>query len=149
MRVQALDVEESMNDKSRRLVSRASMVRRGAGYDELWKQVDFRTLDIPEEFNLGVACLDDHDPAARALTIVARDRSSRDYTFGQLMEQANRLANALGERGDVVGMVNPASLETGWRSWRCSVWARSRFRSRRCSGPMRWRFGCAAARRRR
>ena len=106
-----------MNDKSRRLVSRAPMLRRAAGYDELWKQVDFRTLDIPELFNLGVACLDDQDPAARALTIVSRDRSSRDYTFGQLADQANRLANALGDlgigRSDVVGIVNAASLETG------------------------------------
>ena len=96
---------------------RAPMLRRAANYDELWKQIDFRALDIPEQFNLGVACLDDQDPAARALTIVSRDRSSRDYTFGELADQANRLANALGElgigRGDVVGLVNPASVETG------------------------------------
>ena len=106
-----------MSNKSRQLVSRAPMVRRAAGYDELWRQIDFRTLDIPEQFNLGVACLDDQDPTARALTIVSRDRSSRDYTFGQLADQANRLANALGElgigRGDVVGIVNAASVETG------------------------------------
>ena len=106
-----------MNNESRQFVSRAPMLRRAAGYDELWKQIDFRTLDIPEQFNLGVACLDDQDPAARALTIVSHDRSSRNYTFGQLADQANRLANALGElgigRGDVVGIVNPASVETG------------------------------------
>jgi acetyl-CoA synthetase len=106
-----------MGDRSRGHVRREPMVRRAAGYDELWKQVDFRTLDIPEQFNLGVACLDDQDPEARALTIVSPDRSSRDYTFGQLADQANRLANALGElgirRGDVVGIVNAASVETG------------------------------------
>jgi hypothetical protein len=42
-----------MSNKSRQLVSRAPMVRRAASYDELWKQIDFRTLDIPERFNLG------------------------------------------------------------------------------------------------
>src|ERR1700748_2122705 len=107
----------AMRNESHQFARRAPMVRRAANYDELWKQIDFRTLDVPERFNLGVACLDDQDPAARALTIVAHDRSSRDYTFGQLADQANRLANALGElgigRGDVVGLVNPASVETG------------------------------------
>src|SRR4051795_5999814 len=83
-----------MGDKSRGHVRREPMVRRAAGYDELWKRVDFRTLDIPEQFNLGVACLDDQDPEARALTIVSPDRSSRDYTFGQLADQANRRAAA-------------------------------------------------------
>jgi acetyl-CoA synthetase len=96
---------------------RTPILRPAASYDELWSQVDFATLDIPERFNLGVACADRHDPAARALTVVASDRSSRDYTFGELTEHANRLANALVElgigRGDVVGVVNPASFETG------------------------------------
>ena len=37
-----------MDNESHELVSRAPMVRRAAGYDELWKQIDFRVLDIPE-----------------------------------------------------------------------------------------------------
>ncbi|GAA5155205.1 acyl-CoA synthetase [Pseudonocardia eucalypti] len=93
------------------------MLRRAADYQELWHQIDFATLDIPERFNMGVACTDVNDPSARALTVVNRDRTSRDYTFGEVTEQANRLANALIAlgigRGDVVGVVNPASFETG------------------------------------
>ena len=34
-----------------------------SSYDELWRQVDFATMDIPERFNLGVACADRQDPA--------------------------------------------------------------------------------------
>ncbi|HWN32791.1 MAG TPA: AMP-binding protein [Pseudonocardia sp.] len=93
------------------------MLHPSSSYDELWRQVDYATLEIPKQFNLGVACADRHDPAARALTVVARDRSSTDYTFGQVTEQSNRLANALRElgigRGDIVAVVNPQSLETG------------------------------------
>jgi acetyl-CoA synthetase len=95
----------------------SSMLRPSSSYDELWHQVDYATLDIPKEFNLGVACADRHDPDARALTVVAADRSSTDHTFGELTEQANRLANALlglgVGRGDIVAVVNPASFETG------------------------------------
>jgi len=94
-----------------------TMLRRVSGYDQLWRQIDYRTLHIPAHFNLGVACVDDHDPEARALTLVHADRTSKDYTFGDLREQANRLANALLSlgigRGDVVAIVNPASFETG------------------------------------
>ncbi len=96
---------------------RTSFLRRVTSYDEMWKQIDYRTLEIPEMFNMGVACVDDHDPNSRALTIVAKDRTSRDYTFGDVRDAANRLANAmigLGiGRGDVVAVVNPQSFETG------------------------------------
>ncbi|MHB1486968.1 MAG: AMP-binding protein [Acidimicrobiales bacterium] len=88
-----------------------------SSYEELWSQVDFERLEIPAQFNLGVACVDDNDLEARALTVVFPDRTSRDYTFGDVREQANRLANALAGlgvgRGDVVGVVNPQSFETG------------------------------------
>jgi acetyl-CoA synthetase len=92
------------------------MLRPVSSYEELWTQIDFATMKIPERFNLGVACTDVHDPNARALTVVNRDRTSQDYTFGEVTEQSNRLANAMRElgigRGDVVGVVNPASFET-------------------------------------
>ena len=93
----------------------ASFLRRASSHDELWRQVDYRTLTVPEPFNLGVACLDDQDPDAVALTVVADD-GSESYTFGEVKERSNRLANALRAlgvgRGDVVGLVKPASLET-------------------------------------
>lgn len=93
------------------------ILRRASSYDELWSQVDFATLDIPERFNLGVACADDQDPSARALTVVEPDGSHRDHTFGDVVDAANRLANALAGlgvgRGDRVGIVSAASFETG------------------------------------
>jgi acetyl-CoA synthetase len=96
---------------------REPMLHPVESYEALWKQVDYATLPIPERFNLGVACVDEQDPGARAITVVAPDRTSRDYTFGEVADQANRLANVLRELGirpgDVVGVVNPASFETG------------------------------------
>jgi acetyl-CoA synthetase len=95
----------------------APRLHRAESYEALWNQVDFGSLELPPEFNLGVACVDVHDPAARALTVVAPERSSRDYTFGDLAEHAAQLSGALAAlgigRGDVVGVVNPASLHTG------------------------------------
>jgi acetyl-CoA synthetase len=95
---------------------REPFLHRVSSYDDLWKQIDYRTLDIPERFNLGIACVDEQDPSAVALTVVSPDDSHRSYTFGEVKEQANRLANALRSlgigKGDVVGLVKPASLET-------------------------------------
>ena len=91
-------------------------LRRASDYDDLWSQVDFRTFPIPERVNMGVACVDDQDRDATALVVVAKDESSTAYTFGDIEEQSSRLANALATlgigRGDVVAIVNPASLET-------------------------------------
>jgi acetyl-CoA synthetase len=97
-------------------VVRAPILHRASNYDDLWKQIDFRTLEIPKQFNLGVACVDEQDPNARALTIVSPDDSDVSYTFGEVKERANRLANVLRgmgvEKGDVVAIVKTASLET-------------------------------------
>lgn len=96
---------------------RKPMLQRTSNYDDLWRQIDYKTLKIPERFNIGVACVDEQDRAARAITLVARDRTARSYTFGEVQERSNRLANALLDRGiskgDVVAVINPASLETG------------------------------------
>lgn len=93
------------------------MLVRASSYEDLASQIDWRAYPIPEKFNLGVACVDDNDPSARAITIVERDRTSRDHTFGDVKDMANRLANSLISlgvgRGDVVAVVNPQSLETG------------------------------------
>ncbi|MDQ1423448.1 MAG: acetyl-CoA synthetase [Acidimicrobiaceae bacterium] len=95
---------------------RTTFLRRAANYDDLWKQIDYRTLDIPKHFNLGVACLDEQDQNARALTIVSPDDSDVSYTFGDVKERANRVANVLRGlgigKGDVVGLVKTASMET-------------------------------------
>jgi acetyl-CoA synthetase len=95
---------------------REPFLRRASSYEELWRQIDYRTLELPERFNLGIACVDEQDPSAPALTVVSPDDSHRSYTFGDVKEQSNRLANVLAGlgigRGDVVALVKPASLET-------------------------------------
>ena len=68
------------------VVVKEPFLKRVSNYDDLWSQIDYRKMAIPEKFNLGVACVDDHDPAARALTIVDKDRTSRDYTFGDVRD---------------------------------------------------------------
>jgi acetyl-CoA synthetase len=98
------------------MATKQPFLRRATSYEELWSQIDFRTFAIPERFNMGVACVDDQDQDAVALISVAKDESHTTVTFGQVREQSNRFANALGaagiSRGDVVAIVNPASLET-------------------------------------
>src|SRR3954454_13661068 len=95
---------------------RTPFLHQASSFEELWSEVDFATMEIPERFNLGVACVDDQDPDARALTVVAKDESSVSYTFGEIKERSNRLANGLAglgvKPGEVVAIVNPASLET-------------------------------------
>ena len=97
-------------------MARTPFMSRVGSYDEMHAQIDYRTMQIPELFNVGVACVDDNDPDARAMTVVAPDRSSRDHTFGEVREAADRLALALRERGiaqgDVVAIINPQSFPT-------------------------------------
>ena len=92
------------------------MLTRVDNYDDLWNQVDYTTLQIPEKFNIGTAIIEGRDPAARAITEVYGDRSSADFSWGDLTELSNRIANALLTRGieagDVVMVINPQSLQT-------------------------------------
>ncbi|MDE0130706.1 MAG: AMP-binding protein [bacterium] len=73
--------------------------------------------EIPDSFNLGVACADHQDPDALAL--VAEHRSGRisRHTFGELAEGSDRLAGGLArqgiKRGDRVAIVAPQSVEVG------------------------------------
>ncbi len=72
---------------------------------------------VPQRFNLGRVCADDH-PAAK-VGLVRIDRSGRrhDHTFGELADLSARLAGSLAargvRRGDRVAIVAPQSLETG------------------------------------
>lgn len=92
------------------------MMRRADSYDELWSQIDYATLQMPERFNIAAAILDDRDPEQVAITEVYADRSHRDFSYGELREHAHRLANALRARGvgrgDVVMIINPQSFDT-------------------------------------
>ena len=77
---------------------------------------DFR-WELPERFNIGVACSDRHPPEATALIEVLDGGSTREYTFGDIAALSNRLANALvglgAESGDRVAIVLPQRVEAG------------------------------------
>jgi acetyl-CoA synthetase len=85
-----------------------------ATYEKLVR--DFR-WELPEGFNMGVACSDRHPPNATALIEVRGDGSTREYSFGDIAALSNRLANALiglgVQRGDRIAIVLPQRVETG------------------------------------
>lgn len=72
---------------------------------------------VPERFNIGVACVDRHEPGDLALVAVDPQGGVREHTFGDLAKSSNRLANALRGRGtgagDRVAIVLPQRVETG------------------------------------
>ena len=89
---------------------RKPFLHRASSYEELWAEVDFRTFPIPDPFNLGVACVDDQDPDATALVLVAKDESHVTYTFGDVRGQANRLANAVVDMKAQLTILNPGAF---------------------------------------
>lgn len=72
--------------------------------------------DLPARFNIGTACCDDRPPDAVALVEIGETGSPRSYSFGDIKERSDRLANGLRglgvQRGDRVGIVVPQSWET-------------------------------------
>ena len=88
--------------------------REGMTYDSL---VDGFSWEIPDRFNLGVACTDQQDPTATALVVAHRLGGVSRYTFGDLTDLSWRLAGGLTrlgvEPGDRVAMIAPQSLEVG------------------------------------
>jgi acetyl-CoA synthetase len=72
---------------------------------------------LPERLNIGVACSDHQPASALALIDLEPDGGRREFSFGDLAQLSNRLANglrALGVRpGDRVGIVLPQRVETG------------------------------------
>ena len=72
---------------------------------------------IPDRFNLGVACADQQDPAATALVVAHGSGAASRYTFGELAERSSRLAGGLARMGvrpgDRVAIIAPQSLEVG------------------------------------
>lgn len=90
------------------------MERQAPTYAQLHKNFKW---DMPSTFNLGVACVDRHRPDALGLIEVKPDGRRRDYTFGELSELSNRLANALRAqgigRGDRVALLLSQRVEVG------------------------------------
>ena len=86
----------------------------GATYEDLRRQFDW---DLPPRFNMGVACADQQPSDAPALIEVRSDGERAEYSFGELANLSNRLANGLRslgiEFGDRVGVVLPQRVETG------------------------------------
>ena len=91
------------------------MAAPAAGLDYMRLRAEFRWR-IPPRFNIGVACVDDQPPAAPALIAPAADGALREYSFGEVAAQSNRLANGLRDvgidQGDRVGIVLPQRVET-------------------------------------
>ena len=85
----------------------------GATYESIRDGFEWQ---IPDSFNIGVACVDVHPPTSPGLIIVDRAGATRTVTFGELSSMSDRLANGLAGlgvgRGDRVGIVVPQSLET-------------------------------------
>lgn len=92
------------------------MLSRVDNYDDLWKQIDYATLEIPERFNIGAAIIEGRQADKRVITEVYPDFTSRDFTWAELLEHSNRIGNALKARdvgrGDVVVIINPQSFDT-------------------------------------
>jgi acetyl-CoA synthetase len=82
-------------------------------YDEL---VSAFRWEIPERFNIGTACSDAQPSDAPALVTISPNGSAAEYSFGDISELSNRVANGLRglgiQRGDRVGVVLTQSLET-------------------------------------
>jgi acetyl-CoA synthetase len=79
----------------------------GKSYAEIYGRFRWR---LPESFNIGVACTNAL-PADRLALIDVSVEPARRYTFGELAELTNRVANVLRgfglERGDRVAVVLP------------------------------------------
>lgn len=88
----------------------------GDDFDEISKQFQW---EIPDRFNMGVACCDVHaekTPQKAALIEWHPNGEPTKYSFQDLKNASNRLANALDNlgfaQGDRLGIILPQSFET-------------------------------------
>jgi acetyl-CoA synthetase len=92
-----------------------ALLKRGSSYDEVYG--GFR-WELPERFNIGVACCDRHADGSGRLALIyeAPDGGVERLTFDDLKRLSNRCANALAGlgigRGDRVGVLLPQRPET-------------------------------------
>jgi len=92
------------------------MLKPAATYDAL--RAAFR-WEVPDAYNIGIDVCDRwaaRDPDRVALIHVGEDGRGRDYSYGMLRAQSNRLAHLLAElgvgRGDRVAVLLPQAPET-------------------------------------
>lgn len=92
---------------------RRAIAATGGSYAQLREAFAWR---LPTDLNIGRICSDEQPPSQIALIEVG-ETESKEYTFGQLAELSNRLANALTGlgigSGDRVAMVLPQRVEAG------------------------------------
>lgn len=90
------------------------MLERHATYDET---IDRFRWQVPERFNIGVACCDRHaDGSGKPALIYEGERGVATLSFDELSRASNRLANMLGAHGigpgERVGILLPQRPET-------------------------------------
>jgi len=88
----------------------------GTNYDKLWSEFQW---NVPGDFNMGQAAsrYGTSDPGRIALYYENEHGDCKQHTFGEVLKDSNRLANALigigVKRGDRVGIVLPQRVEAG------------------------------------
>ena len=91
------------------------MLPRGSSYDQVYQSFRWQ---VPERYNIGIDICDKWATDTTRLALIYEDVEGRvvNYTFSQLKELSNRLANGLRaqgvERGDRVGILLPQCPET-------------------------------------
>ena len=91
------------------------LVERGDDWDTVYRNFHWQ---VPESLNIAQVCCDRHADDAERIALYYEDEQGQQatFTFGEIQQQANRLANALVglgvERGDRVGIVLPQRSET-------------------------------------
>ncbi|MFT4882791.1 MAG: acetyl-CoA synthetase [Natronomonas sp.] len=86
------------------------------GYEELYQSFEW---EVPDQFNMATYVCDrwaDADPKRTAIFGIDDNGTQYECTYGQLRRDANRLANALSnrgiERGDRIGITGAQKVET-------------------------------------
>ncbi len=94
------------------------MLDQRSSYEEVQKAFNW---DIPDNYNIGVDVCDkwaEREPDRLALCFIDTKGNVSDYTFGDLKDYSNKLANLLSStgitRGDRVAILLPQSLETAF-----------------------------------
>ncbi len=94
------------------------MLDQRSSYEEVQEAFNW---EIPDTYNIGVDVCDkwaEREPDRLALSFINTKGNVSDYTFGDLRDYSNRLANLLSSagvtRGDRVAILLPQSLETAF-----------------------------------
>ena len=93
------------------------MIPRGLPYEEAMRQFRWPT---PKKLNIGHLVCERHGPATLAMIVENADGSVRNWTFGELLSNSSRLANALKAAGiagseiAAIGITNQRETTVVW-----------------------------------